>query len=259
MNKGTFLFLGSGGSLGIPVVGCDCEVCRSHSPHNHRLRPSGLIRVAGKRIMVDCGPDFREQALRYHINTLDGLILTHSHNDHVAGIDELRIYSMRNHQPLPCLLSQETADDIKKRYFYIFEKSSIPNKVTARLDLQQFPSDRGEVNFLGQKIKYVTYEQCGMGVNGFVIGNLAYMSDIKIYPETIFEDIQGVDQLIISALRFTPSDFHFTVDEAIDFSKKVGAKKTWLTHIAHELDHEKTNAYLPANIQLAYDGLEIAW
>lgn len=250
-----FLFLGTGGSMGVPVIGCECAVCRSDNPENKRTRSSGLLTIDEKKILIDCGPDFRDQALKNHIDRLDGVILTHAHHDHTGGIDDLRAYYIKTYAPMPCLLSKDTAEDIRQRFSYIFRSG--PNQFTTKLALQLLESDRGTVEFLGIPIHYLTYEQMGMPVNGFYWRDFAYISDIRIYPESILEDLKGIRTLVLSALRFTHSDFHFTVDEAVEFAQKIGAQQTWLTHIAHDLDHEKTNAYLPANIRLAYDGLEI--
>ena len=253
----SFLFLGTGGSMGVPVIGCTCPVCTSNDPHNKRYRPSGLMVVDNRNFLFDCGPDFRSQALHYKINKLDGIFLTHAHNDHTAGIDELRIYSLRSHRPLPCLLSQETLKDLQARFYYIFDKESPYAKLSAKFDLHILTDERGMVDFEGLKVRYMTYLQAGMKVNGYKIGNFAYLTDIKEYPETLFEDLKGTEVLVLSSLRFTPSYLHFDVDEAVAFANRVGAKEVWLTHIAHELEHEKTNAYLPSNVKLAYDGLQI--
>lgn len=251
-----FLFLGTGGSMGIPVIGCHCSVCSSKNPHDKRTRTSALIKTGNQNILIDCGPDYHQQALKFHIETLDGLILTHSHNDHTAGLDELRIYTARSRKSLPCLLSKETAEEIRSRFSYFFHSRSQSQMIVSKVNLSILEKERGDVDFLGLKIRYFTFEQAIMKVNGFRIGNLAYVSDIRTYPETIFEDLADVDFLILSALRYTPSELHFSIDEAIDFSRRVGARKTWLTHIAHEVEHDQANAYLPENIQLAYDGLE---
>lgn len=256
MSTGHFLFLGTGGSMGIPVIGCHCKVCQSDSPCNQRLRPSGLVTIGNKKLLIDCGPDFRLQALKYHIDKIDGLLLTHSHHDHVAGIDELRIYYLRSKQPIPCLLSKETSDEIRSRYSYIFEDMATQEKLTARLDLQIFEDSFGVISFQGIKVGYVLYEQGGMQVSGYRLGNFAYISDIKHYPETIFDHLKGVKTLVVSALRFDPSLMHFNITDAIAFANRVGAHQTWLTHISHELDHEEANAFLPSNIRMAYDGLE---
>ena len=257
MATGQIIFLGTGGSMGIPVIGCDCPVCQSELALNRRLRPSALLVAGEQNILIDCGPDFREQALRYQINKIDGLILTHAHHDHTSGIDELRIYCLRTKQAIPCLLSMATASDIKTRFYYLFDDRSPYTKLTTKFSLQVLDGERGETDFLGLRVGYMTYEQGGMQVNGFRFGSLAYISDIRHYPDSIFDDLAGVQTLILSSLRYTPSDLHFSVDEAVEFAKRVGAKETWLTHIAHELEHEKANAYLPSNVRMAYDGLKL--
>ncbi len=243
--------------MGIPIIGCDCAVCRSEDPYNKRLRPSALLTVDQKRFLIDAGPELRVQALRYGVDRLDGVIFTHSHHDHTAGIDDLRAYSFRNQKPLPVLLSKETADDLMNRYYYLFKSDPSKETVKTRISMQILESTRGSVVFEGLPLRYVTYEQAGMKVNGFIVGSVGYLSDIRHYSETLFEDLIGVKTLILSALRFTSSEFHFSVDEAVDFAKKAGAQHTWLTHISHDLDHEKTNAYLPPSVRMAYDGLEI--
>lgn len=243
--------------MAVPVLGCHCDVCSSHDPRNKRLRPSAFIRCDDRKVLIDCGPDFRAQALREHLTHLDAMILTHGHYDHVGGMDDLRALFFQRKKPLPCYLSHETADDIKRRFDYMFRERPALHSLQPSLELRQFESDRCAIEVDGLKLKIISYQQLGMQVNGIIAGNLAYVSDIRSYPETIFDDLRGIDTLIVSALRFTPSPVHFSVDEAIDFSKKVGAKKTWFTHIAHELDHEKTTMYLPENVHLAYDGLEL--
>lgn len=256
-NNAKLKFLGTGGSMGIPVIGCTCAVCSSDDPHNKRFRPSVLLHLQNKTILLDCTPDYRTQALAHHISQLDGVILTHAHHDHTGGIDDLRMHSMWSGEPVPVLLSQETAEDIQLRYAYMFKSQQ--NSLTTKMALQVLEGERGEVEFQKIPMKFFTYVQAGMSVNGFRFGDLAYVSDIYDYPESIFEDLSGVKQLVVSALRFNPSPLHFTVDQAVDFVERVGCERAWFTHIAHELDHEKTNAYLPEHIRLAYDGLEVSF
>lgn len=255
--KGRFLFLGTGGSMGIPIIGCECAVCRSPSTYNKRLRPSGLLKIFEKEVLIDCGPDFRMQMLQHHIKKIDGLIFTHAHYDHTGGFDELRIINARSKKPIPCLLSEATAQELKMRFPYVFDVNDPMSTLTAKVSLQYLESTRGYIEFLGIPIHYMTYEQGGMLVNGFRFGNFAYISDIRHYPETIFADLKGIETLVISCLRYQQSHLHFNVEEAVEFSKKVGASQAWFTHIAHELDHDLTNSKLPPNYQLAYDGLEI--
>ncbi len=253
---GKLLFLGTGASMGIPVLGCGCEVCHSSSTFNQRLRPSALIKTHFKQFLIDVGPDFRLQALRHRIHVLDGVILTHAHQDHTAGIDDLRPIYYKRITPLPILLSEITKIDIQQRYHYLFATEK--KDFIQRLHLQTLPSVKeGSVTFEGTFINYMTYEQGGMAVNGFRFGDLAYLSDIRTFPQTIFTQLQDLKILVISALKYTASQLHFSIDEALDFANKTGAESVWLTHLSHELDHDKVNAYLPKHVRLAYDGLEI--
>lgn len=255
--KGRLIFLGTGGSVGVPMIGCSCAVCHSEQAVNRRLRPSILIQYAHRQFLIDAGPDFRQQALRLGITHLDGLLLTHAHHDHTAGLDDLRPIYYRRETPLPILLSAETARDIQQRYYYLFNAGTNQD-LNPRLHLQILPPDpEGEVTFENLSIRYVTYEQGGMSVNGFRLGNVAYLSDIRHFSPSIYSYLEGLDVLIISALRYVPSPMHFSVDEAIDFGKRVKAKHVYFTHLSHDLEYEQTNAYLPANMHLAYDGLEI--
>lgn len=251
------LFIGTGASLGVPLVGCHCPTCTSQDPKNKRLRSSLLLKIDGKSILIDAGPDLRAQGLQYKIDHLDGVIFTHAHHDHTAGIDDLRVYHFKNKAAVPCLASKATAEDLRMRYYFMFEEQPKEVSHTKRLELQIIESDNGTINFVGVPVQFFTYSQLGMPILGIRIGRFAYVTDIKEYPSSIFDALKGVDILVLSALRFTPSHMHFSVDDAIDFVEKVKPKQAYLTHISHDLEHEKTNAYLPSPIAMAYDGLEI--
>jgi phosphoribosyl 1,2-cyclic phosphate phosphodiesterase len=252
--KASFVFLGSGGSLGIPVIGCDCRVCKSSSPYNNRLRPSALLKVNGKDFLIDAGPDLRTQALKYDIRHLDGILLTHAHFDHIAGLDDLRIFYYMQKERLPCLLSEETLDELKTRFFYLFQPFENGSQLGIFLDMIVLKEDFGAVDFQGIKWNYLSYFQAGMKVTGYRIGNFAYVSDIRQYSEKIFESLQGVEILVLSAPRPEPSSVHFSIDEGVAFAREAGAQQTWFTHIAHDLEHEETNAKLPKGFNLSYDG-----
>lgn len=253
----SLLFLGTGASMGVPVIGCKCAVCQSPFPQNKRLRPSVLLSLYGKKILIDAGPDFRTQALRYQLDHLDGVIFSHAHHDHTAGIDDLRAYYMLHRTTLPCLLSKETAQEMHARYDYIFAEHAFPGKLLPKIQQIYLPKARGSMEFLGYELHYFSYVQSGMPVNGFRFGSLGFVSDIKEYPESIFEDLEGVEQLVVSALRADSSKLHFSVPEAIAFAQRVKAKETWLTHISHDLEHFSATERLPSNVFMAYDGLSI--
>lgn len=255
--SGKFTFLGTGASAGVPVIGCKCTVCSSSTPFNKRLRPAGLIRIGQMALLVDVGPDFREQALKNHVDRLDGILLTHTHYDHIAGIDELRIFYLYQKKPLPLLLSKESFADLKRRYYYLLEPRGEKASLTAQLDLHVLPEDAGEIDFLGVKIGYFSYFQGTMKVTGYRIGDFAYVSDIRDYDDRIFDWLAGVRFLVVSALRLESARFMFSMDEAIGFSKRTGAKETRITHMNHEIDYLLVNSKLPSGVQLAYDGLEM--
>lgn len=239
------------------MIGCECPVCLSNKTENKRLRTAGILYVQDKTIAIDLGPDFRTQALRYNINKVDGIFLTHAHYDHVAGLDEVRIYHFRQKLSIPCLLSHECFEEIKVKYHYFLPPFRGDASGSKKLDFQVLEEEFGQTDFVGISLKYFTYTQYNMKVLGFRYKNFAYLTDIQKYPPTLYEELYGLDTLVISALRWEQSPVHFTVDDAIAFAEKVGAKKVFLTHISHDLEHFDTNDRLPNHIKMSYDGLEV--
>lgn len=257
MGEGSLLFLGTGASTGIPVIGCSCKVCSSLEEKDKRLRSSSLVRYEGKNYLIDVGPDIRRQALKYAINSLEALIITHTHYDHIGGLEELRIYNFIQKKPTPCLVTQESLNDIKHLFYYLFAEKVKGQNHTAQYDFQTIEAAKGETSISGLPICYITYYQGEMKVLGLRFGDLAYLTDIKNYTEDIFSFLEGVKTLVVSALRFTPSHLHFTIDEAIDFAGRVGAPKSYFIHLSHEIEHAHVQSLLPIGMYLAYDGLEI--
>lgn len=250
------VILGSGASTGVPMIGCHCEVCGSSDLANKRLRPSALICHGTKKIVIDIGPDFRMQALLYGIDFLDAVLLTHAHFDHVAGLDELRAYSLIYKNGIPVYCSRYTLELLKKRYEYLFKERIADQVICAQLEFFPFSELEGEIEIEGIKIRYVNYEQEGMQVNGFRINDLAYICDIRSYSEEIFSQLSGVKTLIVGALRKTSSFMHFSFEQAINFGQKIGAKQIYLTHLSHEVSN-KMQQELPEGVMLAYDGLTL--
>jgi phosphoribosyl 1,2-cyclic phosphate phosphodiesterase len=239
------------------MIGCACPVCTSLNPCNKRLRPAGLITSQGKKLLIDAGPDFRMQALCYKIDHIDGILITHSHFDHIAGLDELRAYYLLHREPLPVLLSKATFLEIRRRYDYFFQTKNPETSLPAQLDFQVIEQERGQTSFLGFDIGFTHYEQSGMQVTGFRFGSFAYISDIRQYPQSIFEDLAGVEILVLSMLRQRASLVHFNLKEAIAFAQQVGAEKVYFTHVSHEIEHATVSELLPEGVHLAYDGLKL--
>lgn len=253
--EGRFFFLGTGASTGIPVIGCHCSVCASRDAHNRRLRASGLIEIGGKKLVIDAGPDFRQQALLHQIDHLDVLFLTHSHYDHIGGIDEMRAYYFLGKKPVPCFSFPECLDEIKKRFGYLFDPAN--DMKGSPLAFHVLDTDYGTLDIEGIRVGFFSFRQGGMKVAGYRFGNFAYISDIRDYDPEIFIALQGVQKLVISAIGSTPSAAHFSVDEAVAFARQAGAHKTYLTHIGHDLEHEAMSRTLQPDIQMGYDGQEI--
>jgi phosphoribosyl 1,2-cyclic phosphate phosphodiesterase len=252
-----FLFLGTGASSGVPVIGCDCHVCKSANSKNYRLRASAYITYEDKAILIDAGPDIRQQVLKYNIRKLDGLIITHTHYDHIGGLEEMRAFNFLQQRPMPCLVSRHSMTEIRKLFYYLFRESGEVRNFTANFQFHSLEKDAGHVNFQKLEIEYFPYRQGEMTVFGYRFGDLAYVTDIKEYPESTFDHLKGLSTLIISALRFTPSALQFSIDEAIDFAERVGAKQTYLMHLSHDVEYEHMKSLLPKSMNLAYDGLEI--
>ncbi len=250
--KGCLTLLGTSGSLGIPVIGCRCCVCLSSSMHNKRKRPCNLLQIEDKNFLIDAGPDFRELALKYHIHKLDGLILTHTHFDHIAGLDDLRVYSFLTNQPLPILCSENTKKELKEFFFYLFQE-----KVKQKFRFISLDSKKRDVDFLNIKFSYAFYEQIGMQVTGFRVGDLSFVTDIKNYDHDLMKMISGSKTLVIGALEWNPTRAHLGLHDVIEIASKARVESCYVTHIGHELDHHKTNENLPKFMQLAYDGLSL--
>ncbi len=247
-------FLGTGGSQGIPVLGCNCQVCQSNDKYDKRLRTSAWIEVDGLSIIIDTGPDFRFQALNHKIQKVDYVLITHAHRDHVAGLDELRsYYFLQGKKPIPVYADEIAWESIKKQFYFIFENSSYPGV----LKIEQNLLERYKSFVLGGKIEvvpFVVYHYM-LPVMGFRIGKMAYMTDVSRIPPESMEYLKGLDLLIISALQKESHIAHFTLNQAVEIARKVEAKQTRIVHIGHRMGlHREVNQELPENIRLAYDG-----
>lgn len=252
-------FLGTGTSTGVPQLRCGCEVCRSTDPRDSRLRTSALVETGGKRILIDCGPDFREQMLRHGVRSvddrLDALLLTHQHYDHVGGIDDLRPYCYGIEPGFPIYCQGDVVRDLRARLPYCFSEHPYPG--VPRIDLHEIKA--------GIPFQAAGVEVLPLGVNhylldilGFRIGALGYVTDAKKIPDATVEALKGVDTLVINALRHTEHISHLSLEEALEMVRRIGPRVAYLTHISHQLGlHAEVEPALPEGVRLAYDGLKI--
>jgi len=231
----TLTVLGSGTSMGVPTIGCDCPVCRSPDPRDRRTRPSVMISYNGRHVMIDSTPDFREQALREKITHLDAVLYTHTHADHILGIDDLRPLTYK-HKPgkLPLYATPRACEFLRNMFRYIFE---------------------AEYKFGG--LPQLTVIHGETPILGFRFGSGAYLTDHSEVPAETLEKLHGLDILFLDALRYTPHPTHSTVEQSLKIVEEVKPKRTFFTHICHDLSHEAANAALPEGVQLAFDGMKV--
>jgi phosphoribosyl 1,2-cyclic phosphate phosphodiesterase len=247
------------------MIGCDCRVCRSSDPHDRRSRPSILIELpddgeAGgsavgngvRTILVDTSTDLRQQALARDVRRVDAILFTHSHADHVFGLDEVRRFNHLQHEAIPAFADERTGTDLRRMFAYIFDSETPTSGGIPRIALNRIA---GPFSLGGMEIVPIPILHGRRPILGFRFGSFAYLTDCSAIPESSWALLEGVRTLIIDALRHRPHPTHFSVSEAIDAAVRIGPERTYFTHICHDLPHEETCATLPEGVQLAYDGL----
>jgi phosphoribosyl 1,2-cyclic phosphate phosphodiesterase len=249
----TLTFLGTGTSTGVPIIPCDCPVCTSSDPHDKRLRPSVLLEYDGRAVVIDTTPDFRTQALREHMTRLDAVVYTHGHADHIMGLDDTRVFYFRQQVPIPIYADARCMETLRSTFAYIF-KDDYPYGGVGKLDPRLI---EGPFDLWGLNMTPIPVLHGRLPIYGFRFHNTAYVTDVSEIPESTFPLLQGLDTLILDGLRPNPHPTHFSLAQSLAVVERVKPRRAYLTHIAHELGHEATNATLPSNIQLAYDGLKL--
>ncbi|MFQ5735511.1 MAG: GPMC system MBL fold metallohydrolase [Thermodesulfobacteriota bacterium] len=243
--------LGSGTSTGVPVIGCHCAVCSSTERRNKRTRSSLLVQDRGRNILIDTSTDLRAQALANGLERIDAVLFTHHHADHIHGIDDLRAFNLAQGGAIPCYGSPDTIERIRVVFEYIFKDDANdgwkPDLTTTRV--------QGPFGAAGVEVTPVSIRHGAASILGYRMGAMAYLTDCSSIPDESMEIIHGVDVLILGALRHKPHPTHFTVEQAVEASRRAGAKRTVLTHLSHNLDYSKDNALLPDGVELAYDGM----
>jgi phosphoribosyl 1,2-cyclic phosphate phosphodiesterase len=246
-------FLGTGTSTGVPVVGCNCRICTSGHPYNKRLRQSVAIEANGKHFLIDTTPDLRLQLLRHPIPRLDFVLFTHSHSDHLMGLDDIRPFNFRQREPVHAFANHHTAKAIRRAFSYIWDTSSQLGGGKPQLELHEV-----EETFThdGIEITPIPVDHGDWTILGFRLGNFAYITDTNGIPPASMKLLEGVEVLALDGLREAPRHpTHFVVSEAVACAQAIGARETWLIHLTHEVEHFEVEATLPEGIRLAYDGL----
>ena len=248
-------FLGTGTSHGVPMIGCDCAVCRSTDPRDKRYRTSLYLQMDdGTCVLVDAGPDLRSQALAHDIRRVDAILLTHAHADHVMGLDEVRRFNAISGRPMPMFGQPSSLADVRRMFAYVFEDDAPRGGGVPAIALFGV----GGPFCLGrQEIVPVPLPHGPWTVLGYRIGGFAYLTDCNRLTDDALARLRGVEAVVIDALRHRPHPTHFTVAEAVVASRRIGARRTWLTHMAHDLGHAATTADLPEGVTLAHDGLVV--
>ncbi len=252
---GRVTFLGTATSHGVPMIGCGCATCRSADPRDRRDRPSLYIELAdGTCVLIDTTPDLRRQALTYGLTRVDAILFTHCHADHVMGLDDVRRFNQLQGTSIPCYGDRRTMAELRRTFAYIFE-SVDPGGGVPRIHL--FPL-AGPFTLGRQEIVPVPVRHGARTIYGFRVGGFAYLTDCNGIPDASWDLLQGLDTLVIDALRHRPHPSHFTVAEALAVVARLAPRQAYLTHICHDLPHAATNARLPPGVELAWDGLELA-
>lgn len=244
--------LGSGTSHGVPMIGCDCDVCTSDDPRDRRTRASALFSFDGHHVLIDTGPELRLQCLAHRVTRVNAILYTHHHADHVVGLDDVRRFNWLQGEAITIYGAPATLARLRTMFEYAFVHE--PDYPSAKPDLETIAVD-SPFELLGRRIIPIPYQHGRVSVLGYRVGDIAYCSDCSFIPDDSMNLLRDLDVLILGALRRRPHPTHFNLEQAVQWAGRIGARRTYFTHIAHELPHAVTNAELPEGMELAYDGL----
>jgi phosphoribosyl 1,2-cyclic phosphate phosphodiesterase len=255
----TFIFLGTGTSVGVPMIGCDCPVCRSPDPHNHRYRCAVLIRTPEGNLLIDTPPELRLQLIRENVGVVHAVLYTHYHADHLFGLDDLRPVPHRLGGPVPLYCTAEVEGKIRTAFWYAFgpEAEGLSAGFVPKLTFRRITAEPFIV--LGERVIPIPLEHAHFDVFGFRVGDVAYCTDVSRIPRDSWPKLEGLDVLVLDALRPRTHIAHFGLDDALEVIERLRPRQAYLTHTSHELEYEVTNARLPPNVRMAYDGLRFAF
>jgi phosphoribosyl 1,2-cyclic phosphate phosphodiesterase len=245
-------FLGTGTSTGVPVPTCGCAVCRSSDPRYRRLRPSVRLEWPGASVLIDTSTDLREQSLTHAIERIDAVLYTHHHADHVLGLDDLRVYGWRQGRPVPIFGNARTIEALRRTFWYVFEEAEPDGTTRPAIDPTAIA---GEFALFEQRVLPVPVRHGRLEILGYRIGRFAYLTDASEIPEESHGLLRDLDVLVLNALRNRPHPTHLDLDTALASARRVGARRTYFTHISHEIAHAAVSARLPPGVELAHDGL----
>ena len=251
-------FLGTGTSFGVPQIGCDCAVCRSTDPRDKRTRSGAVLEADGATILIDTPPELRLQLIAAGFARIDAVVYTHEHADHINGIDDLRVFSVRQRKPLPLYGPPETLERLRASFKYIFDDAVPPYEGTSKPSLTLHSTEPDQVlRIAGIDVLPLAFKHGHLRVFGYRFGRLAYITDIKEIPEGERPRLRDLDVLVLNALWWRPHPTHLSISEAIETARDLGARRTYLTHLTHETGHSELEAQLPAGVFPAYDGLTV--
>jgi phosphoribosyl 1,2-cyclic phosphate phosphodiesterase len=255
--EATLTFLGTGTSMGVPTLGCDCAVCTSTDPHNRRTRPSIRLAYDGHTVLIDTGPDFHAQALREGIRRVDAVLYTHGHADHVMGFDDLRPLSFHGDHNLPVYADEATANNIERIFEYTFRKED-RYPTSARVQINRIdPTPGAGIKLFGACFQRIPVTHGRQEITGYRFGSAAYLTDMSDIPDISLPLLQNLDVLIVDALRHDPHPSHSHLEKSVAIVEQLKPQRAFFTHMSHDLDHDATNAKLPPHIRLGYDGQQI--